>query len=383
MWTFELHVAKCGRDVVLAAEEAMKPPAVTKETQYTCDHCKGELALRRTKHYRYNVGAFFAHKAKTSTCSGGSKESVIHLKAKYYLKQYVGCYEFCLRSCAVCGPLFGFVSRTTDQVDLEASTSIDGRRFVYDTVISRRGKRRVAVEVFHSHATGQEKIDLTRKAGIEVVEVRAQTVVDMLPELKHARQSGTRVEIPNVVKAHTDMCSGCLQLAQSMAVYEESRYDACAEWTAVVWKATRQYYWLYTTHYYKHYAEWERYLCHRNHNALKRKAYRLAEERARDLSNLKRARYDYACGHVKCCLCARWLPHDKICRVPREKWTSKEYDKVQSWFTFRNQRLPWHAGCCEDCVLPCPDCGDLYPLQNALRYGLCLECNLFHRQTYT
>lgn len=377
MSSIELVIAKCGGDIVLAEEEAKKPPAVTKIKEYTCGECKEELALRRTKHCRYHVKAFFAHKVKTSTCSGGSKESVNHLKAKYYLKQYVGCYEFCLETCAACGSL-GFLSRITDQVDVEVSKSIDGRRFVYDTVISRRGKERVAVEVFHSHATDKEKIDITRKAGIEVVEVEAQTVINMLPELKHARQSGTRVEVPNGLNAYTDMCSGCIQLAHSMAVYDESRYDACSEWTAVVWEETKQSY----SWYSRQYAEWARYLCQCNHNALKRKAFRVAEERANDVQETKRTCYRYEKGFVKCSLCTRWLPHGKICIISREKWTTQEYNKVQSWYMANNQTLPCVAKCCEDCVLRCPDCGDLYPLENALRYGLCFECNLDHRNTY-
>jgi hypothetical protein len=58
--------------------------------------------------------------------------------------------------------------------------------YVYDVLISRRGRRAVAVEVFHTHKTEEPKIEISGKHGIHVVEVRSSDVLGAVPRLEDA-----------------------------------------------------------------------------------------------------------------------------------------------------------------------------------------------------
>ena len=162
-------VAKCGDDIVLAEVEALKPRAETHCKSYVCDFCKNTLDLRRTQHPRYTVTAFFAHKSVNSTCTGGSKESLQHLEAKFWLKHFVGHYNLCLHKCPTCGPVSFFKSKTDDTVSLEVPQRIEGKTYVYDTVVARADpgglKCALIIEVFHTHKTEEQKIADIRKNG--------------------------------------------------------------------------------------------------------------------------------------------------------------------------------------------------------------------------
>ena len=85
--------------------------------------------------------------------------------AKFWLKHFIGHYEICLQQCVACGPYFGFVSKPSDHVHLEVAQTINGKRYIYDTVVARAIKCVLIIEVLHTHKTEDAKIQAVKNNG--------------------------------------------------------------------------------------------------------------------------------------------------------------------------------------------------------------------------
>ena len=94
-----------------------------------------------------------------------------------------------------CGPYLGFNSKISDCVHIELPQIIDGKKYIYDTVVARAGKCALIIEVLHTHKTQEQKIQAIKNNGMHVAEVKADTILNMLGELQAAKQNGTRVKI--------------------------------------------------------------------------------------------------------------------------------------------------------------------------------------------
>lgn len=218
-----------GSDIVVAEVEAELPRSVTMYRRYTCGACHATLTLRRTKHERYSVPAFFAHNATGDGCTGGGPETQAHLQCKYYLKEFVGHYGFCLEKCKECREkLLSMETESTDSVQVEQAVRIDGRLYRYDTLIYRKGCPRVAVEVVHTHKTKDVKITDTRECGLALVEVHTSALLDRLDLLRRAKAGGASVELPNALVVWS-MCAPCEDRKQKREAEERVRTQERAQ----------------------------------------------------------------------------------------------------------------------------------------------------------
>lgn len=332
--------ARLGAEIALAIEEAKKPTSVTKHYQYICEFCKGVLLLKRTRHERYNVKAFFAHKpdSKAGGCNGGGVETQEHLRCKYYLKKYIGHYDFCVERCPNfdrCQDSTGFITKSTDLVEVEKSARIDGKLYKYDLLISRGKKPRVAVEILHTHSSTTTKVEDTRRKGVALVEIKTSDILERVELLCQAQTTNTTVTLPNQTEV-SQTCAECLELQRLRVTQKLLQYKV-----------------------------------------LQQKAYRQAEavKRARGLDP-RNFRSHYDRYSFKCCGCKLWHKLYMLCHVSKSKFSNEQFRELHLWHIKNNRVLPEKARYCDECVLKCPGCNDLYTLQHALKYGLCRDCNI-------
>jgi hypothetical protein len=374
--THKAIMAQCavgmhGEGIVVAREEALKPRSLTDARQYTCVECKAALILKRTKHERYNVAGFFSHKAvkgSVSGCAGGGPETQDHLMCKYYLKEFVGHYDFRIERCPnwrVCEESLGFRSKPSDIVVLEKSIRIDDRQYKYDTLIYRKGKPVVAVEVCHTHPCGSTKVEDTRKQGIALVEIHTNVLLPMVDKLRDAKTTGTSVELPNL-KEVLQTCGPCEEpdswFRLVVVVSEQDTAISAEHWH--LWR------------------ERKRDEEQRQHRKLQHKAFRQAEEAEEACRHLRQQRAPYRPTNFKCVECDRWRIASDVHHVQDSKWSSGQYRDLHQWYINKGRRLPETARCCRACVVKCPKCGECYPLQGALRFGLCMDCNLEYKNCH-
>jgi hypothetical protein len=319
-----------GDKLCLAADEAREDKICTDAMKYECTGCRGQLILCRLKHHRFYKSACFRHKTHTPSCKAGSAETQLHYQCKYYMQKYAGCYDFCLSACKTPGcDTFGFRSWQSDTVRIEKRLTLDGTVYVYDVLVYRRGSPRLAIEIMNKHKTEPEKIRRTRHHGIEVVEVHVQDVIEALPSLEESRQSRERgdplirqVTLPNILKLE-EHCAPC-----------KSKY-----------------------------AEHKR--------ALQAQGFRKAEERAeQNRRPYKRPKYEHGMMR-KCPECYEWVRSATCARITRAS--------SGDWWFDENKYYPRQetVAVCVRCAVDCEMCGNPTPLSNALRYGLCLNCNRF------
>lgn len=419
-------VAYHGVDIVVAEEEAGLPHSVTGQRRYTCAACEAVLTLRRTRHKRYVVSAFFAHQSTGDGCTGGGLETQAHLQCKYYLKEFVGHYGFCLERCRVCmEKRLSIETEATDLVQIEQTARVEGRRYRYDVLVSRAGRPRVAVEVVHTHASGAKKVEDTRGCGVALVEVHTSTVLRRVELLRRAKAAGASVELANALVVW-GTCGRCerrgrrreedeREQAQAQAqaraqaqgaadqeerarraerqaerkasaqksepaMLERAKFKARAErwidsWFRLVVVVSEQDAAIAEEHW-RLWGERKRGEELRQHRKLQRKAFRQAEDAEEACCRLREQRAPYAKTNFKCVECDRWRAAPDLRHVQGGKWHPSQYRDLHAWHVDNGRAVPETARCCSACVIECPKCGEWYPQQGALRFGLCRECNM-------
>lgn len=109
------------------------------------------------------------------TCRAGG-ESEQHIKAKHKLVEWQGRYRFALKTCEVCrGKTMEDCRSGTMQIE---ARSVD-KKWRYDVLYTRDDGTKLALEVYHKHATGEEKIRSSALAGIPVAEFDADSVLSL------------------------------------------------------------------------------------------------------------------------------------------------------------------------------------------------------------
>ena len=103
--------------------------------------------------------------------SGG--ESKEHRAAKHRLREMVGTFKYVSQRCKACRK--DVIEDGRDSTITLEMRSADGR-WRYDCMLIRHGKPVAALEIFHRHATAQEKLLSTRQDGIAIAEFRAEDV---------------------------------------------------------------------------------------------------------------------------------------------------------------------------------------------------------------
>ena len=126
-----------------------------------------------------HVNPHFAHfplregnREVMTSCRGGG-ESEEHMSAKIRLKEMQGKYTFALEECIVCGRK-DMESCTNGEIDIEVRS--EDRRWWYDACYKSADGRDIALEVKHKHATGTEKIQSTKTAGMMIAEFMASDI---------------------------------------------------------------------------------------------------------------------------------------------------------------------------------------------------------------
>lgn len=133
----------------------------------------------------------------TSCCSGG--ESLEHKHAKHKLREMVGQFSFVVEKCRSCQ--LELVEDGRDAGILVEVRSDDGR-WRYDCVLIRDDVKVVALEIYHRHATTQDKVLATRQDGLQIAEFRAEDVNALVP--------GARLVNMQIRKF---LCHGCQLIA--------------------------------------------------------------------------------------------------------------------------------------------------------------------------
>ena len=111
------------------------------------------------------------------TCRAGG-ESEQHIMAKHKLKEWQGRYRFALKTCMVCkNKVMEDCSAGTMTIE---ARSID-KKWRYDVLYTRNDGTKLALEVYHKHATGEEKIESSALAGIPIAEFDADSILSLEP----------------------------------------------------------------------------------------------------------------------------------------------------------------------------------------------------------
>ena len=109
-------------------------------------------------------------------CRGGG-ESEEHIEAKHRLVEMQGQYKFALKTCTECDE--NVWEECVGKLDIEAR-SMD-RRWRYDVLLTRSDQTQLALEVYHTHATSEEKVESSALIGVPIAEFRAQDILDLQP----------------------------------------------------------------------------------------------------------------------------------------------------------------------------------------------------------
>ena len=109
-------------------------------------------------------------------CRGGG-ESEEHIEAKHRLVEMQGQYKFALRTCTECYE--NVWEECAGKLDIEAR-SMD-RRWRYDVLLTRSDQTQLALEVYHTHATSEEKVESSALIGVPIAEFHAQDILDLQP----------------------------------------------------------------------------------------------------------------------------------------------------------------------------------------------------------
>ena len=83
----------------------------------------------------------------------------------------------------------------------------------------------------------------------------------------------------------------------------------------------------------------------------------------------------YRQGMKKCVACQDWEWPADMCGVDASKFSQRALAQIFEWGRERGRPDPTHVTMCAVCVTQCARCGDEFQLENAMKYGVCLDCN--------
>lgn len=146
------------------------------------------------------------------SCRGGG-ESIIHSNAKHRLRECVGAYCFATSSCPGCNTK---VLQYTHNCTVSMEVVSDDKRWRYDCLLQSKeeGRALVAMEVFHTHSSGPDKIQSVRESGLEIVEFRAKEVLYKLKASTLPQGPLIQLENIKVNILQCQLCTSDLRLKQ-------------------------------------------------------------------------------------------------------------------------------------------------------------------------
>jgi hypothetical protein len=112
----------------------------------------------------------------THSCRSGG-ESEEHMMAKHKLVELQGQYSFCLKTCKVCQTQ---VMEDCKNGTLKIEVQSDDKHWRYDVLYTRHDDgTKLALEVYHTHATGDPKIRSSMESGVSIAEFDAGAILSM------------------------------------------------------------------------------------------------------------------------------------------------------------------------------------------------------------
>ena len=388
-----MRFAICDGQIVDAHELASAEDVNNeRKRKFECMGCaeKHAVCFKKTKHERYYVPGFFQHTDNlggNSSGGGGAGgsggESETHAHAKYLLQKHVGRYSFKLAKCTKC--------KSKSKMFWQGSVSVEHRddqsSYIYDAVLHSDDHAPVVMEVWHKHETEEAKRQHVLRRGWFFAEFDADDIIESLEDSKD------KVYLQNI-KAQSLVCRICLDHEKRMReieekqaadnrltkFYEESCFDtwnfAHEQWSVfeniVLEKG-----------YYHQYALWLEEVAFQKHRSLQAIGFAKARDRVEELEQMKidvhnprpRIGYEYKKGDFKCFLCKKWRSKNEHNSVCGSNWSLEEFKRITQW-----NKVRFHTekkiSCCDICVIQCQCCKNNQPLTSALKFGLCLRCNI-------
>jgi len=111
------------------------------------------------------------------SCRKGG-ESEQHVRAKHKLVEWQGRYTFALKKCMVCKES---VMEDCKNGRLNLEMQSNDKRWRYDVLLTRPDTTRLALEVYYTHITGDDKIESSAVQGVPIAEFDAQDILDLQP----------------------------------------------------------------------------------------------------------------------------------------------------------------------------------------------------------
>ena len=153
-----------------------------KKRNYTCVcPSKHPVYLRQGKERVAHFSHFPVQSQETvdilPSCRNGG-ESEIHIKAKHKLVICKGEYKFAIKTCVICREK---LMEDCHDGELEMEIQSSDKRWRYDVLLTRSDQTQLALEVCHTHATGDDKCESSSQLGVPIVEFDAQEILDLQP----------------------------------------------------------------------------------------------------------------------------------------------------------------------------------------------------------
>lgn len=401
-------------------------PQLSGSEQFTCTTCAfpgHKVHLCKASHPRYQVPAWFSHEnnnyvPRQHSRNGSRGESETHWHAKYLLQSMAGRYYFDIVQCRHCRNVTRVISDNCSvsvehRVSQYSCDAVLHNATVQDCHVDFNGlkikttSKDVVMEVYHTHATEEEKIEHLRTRGYKFAEFQAQHIID---QLQSDFEELTKLEVLNP----ETICDTCVMYREHelhRMMYYEQRY----EHEVYGFEVERQYQkklaalrdlrFMHKNHDYNDMIKYERSYeedCHtielvkfeeRRIQSRKRKlrqAFDIAHEQA-EQNQAPRKRCKYIPGEMfKCGECGFWERKDDKQHtifyqdddvISRLWFTSKlcyhgdsvHYKMSEQGYIVKTQQRAVFL--CNRCTIPCHNCKSIMPLSNALKYGFCFYCN--------
>jgi hypothetical protein len=154
----------------------------SKKSKYVC-LCPDKHAvflrkgMERAAHFAH-FSAEGGYEGAVVGCRRGG-ESEEHIEAKHRLVGMQGQYRFALKVCTECHEHLWEDCGGDGKLDIEVR-SMD-KRWRYDVLLTRSDRTQLALEVYHTHATSEEKSESSALMGVPIAEFRAQDILDLQP----------------------------------------------------------------------------------------------------------------------------------------------------------------------------------------------------------
>lgn len=155
----------------------VKASDASKQGKYVC-LCpdKHAVFLRKGMERAAHFAHFGVEGGHEVTCRGGG-ESEEHIEAKHRLVEMQGQYKFALKKCMECGECLWEDCGGGGKLDVEVR-SLD-KRWRYDVLLTRSDGTQLALEVYHTHASGEVKLESSALIGVPVAEFRAVDILGL------------------------------------------------------------------------------------------------------------------------------------------------------------------------------------------------------------